>query len=190
MGKRGRKKVENVAREPNGRICRSSSDPADRVALEARARHLGLIVNNDTKYTALVDAVKDQRLSTFIGRLGKLGERRPADGISKAQEDAANDYLALYQRFQRAVKAPGALYDPGLVFIPDDTEGSEAYRKWCDATIDRFEAAKRALQDKQNYSRGNILAAVDLCVIRDEEHWHLVGSLREGLNALAHFFRT
>lgn len=188
MARRGRKRTEHVAREPNGRISRSLRDPADRVALEARARHLGLVVNNDTKYTELAAAVKDQKLSTFIGYLARLGERRKADGISKDQEAAAYDYLALYRRYQRAIKSPGALYD-SMPFIPDDTEGSEAYSNWCKATVDRFEAAKRALQDKQNYSRGNILAAVDYSVIRDEEHWHMLGDLREGLNALAHFFR-
>lgn len=187
--KRGRKRIENVPREPNGRISRSLREPADRVALEARARHLGLVVNNDTKYTELSDMVRDQKLSTFIGYLAHLGKRRKADGISADQYDAAVEYLALYHRFQRAVKSPGALYDPILV-TPDDTDGSEAYAKWCDATIDCFSSAKDAIQEAQNYSRGNILAAVDYCVIRDERHWHMVGDLRVGLNALAHFFRA
>ena len=189
MARRGRKRTEHVAREPNGRISRSLREPADWVALEARARHLGIVVNNDTKYTELVDKVKDQKLSTFVGYLAHLGKRRKADGISEEQENAANDYLALYHRFQRAIKSPGALYDPGLAFTPDDTDGSEAYAKWCEATIDRLEAAKRAVQDKQNYSRGNLYGALDYCVIRDEWHWHMVGNLREALNALAHFFR-
>lgn len=177
--KRGRKRMLNVPREPNGRPSRSGIDhkPADVVAIEARMKHWGI-----TKERA-----RDQKAGSYIGYLSILGKR---DGLSADQYDAAVQYRALYESHQRALKAPGAQYDRQIA-IPSGDEPSEWYIGWCRETVERFRACRDAIQEAQNSNRhGNLWAALDYCIIRDERHGHMVGDLRIACNALARFFRV
>lgn len=168
--------MEDVAREPNGRVSRSGVDhgPADIVALDARRRHLGLTQ----------EQAKDQKAGTFIGYLNMIG---PRDGLSDDQYEAATNYLSLRQAYLRAISAPGRIVDSEGYGIDNVTE---AYEDWVRDTKDAYEACRRAIQDAQTENRGaNLWAALDLIVIQDQHMHHMIGDLRILCNALARFFR-
>lgn len=175
--KRGRPKMEGVAREPNGRVSRSGIDhgPADVVALDARRRHLGL-----TKEQA-----KDQKAGSFIGYLNLIG---PDDGLSDRQYEAATNYLNLRQAYLRAIKAPGFLVD-GETGIPA-SDVTDAYEEWVMDTKEVYADCRKAIQEAQNENRrANLWAALDLCIHQDQAMYHMVGDIRLLTNALGRFFR-
>lgn len=175
--KRGRPKMEDVAREPNGRVSRSGIDhgPADVVALDARRRHLGL-----TK-----DQAKDQKAGSFVGYLNLLG---PIDGLSDDQHEAAVTYLRLRESYLRAIRSPGRVLD-GEVGIPT-SDVTPAYEEWVADTKEAYVACRKAIQDVQNENRwANLWAALDLIVIQDQHMHHMIGDLRILCNALSRFFR-
>lgn len=169
--------MEDVAREPNGRVSRSGIDhgPADIVALDARRRHLGL-----TKEQA-----KDQKAGTFIGYLNLIG---PRDGLSDDQYEAATNYLGLHNAYLRAIGAPGRVID-GETGIPV-SEVTDAYIDWVIDTKDVYADCRKAIQEAQNESRhANLWGALDLCILQDQHMHHMIGDLRLVCNALARFFR-
>lgn len=175
--KKGRKKIEGVAREPNGRISRSGIDhgPADIVALEARQRHLGL-----TREQA-----KDQKAGTYIGYLNILGRR---DGLSDDQYDAAVEFQSLYLAYQRAIQSPGRLLD-GEAGIAS-SEVTDAYEEWVKRTRKAYQECRDAIQEAQfEHRHCNLWAALDLCVIQGHHMPHMLGDLRILCNALARHFR-
>lgn len=175
--KKGRKKIEGVAREPNGRISRSGIDhgPADVVALEARQRHLGISR----------EQAKDQKAGTYIGYLSLLGRR---DGLSEDQYDAAVEFQSLYLAYQRAIQSPGRLLD-GEAGIASP-EVTEAYEEWAKRTKGAYEECRSAIQEAQNEQRqSNLWAALDLCIIQGQHLPHMLGDLRILCNALARHFR-
>src|SRR5690554_5630163 len=83
-GKPGRPRRKGAVREPNGRISRSGirHEPADKTAIEARMRHMGLSR----------DQAQDQKAATYIGYLNLVGRE---DGLSDSQYEAATNYLSL-----------------------------------------------------------------------------------------------
>lgn len=176
--KRGRPRTEGVAREPNGRISRSGipHEPADIVAIEARMRMHGLTP----------EAAKDQKAATFIGRLSLAGN---PDGINTTQYDALVSYRDLNAAHLRAIKAPNAALNNDAVSVFSDPDSPE-YVEWVARTRTRWDACRKAVQEEQNYSRENLWGALQLCVIDDQEHYHLIGSLRIAANVLARFFRA
>lgn len=177
--KRGRPKMEGVAREPNGRVSRSGIDhgPADVVALDARRRHLGL-----TKEQA-----RDQKAGSFIGYLNLIG---PRDGLSDDQYEAATSYIDLRSSYLRAIKAPDATINNRVVGGAGD-EVSDAYVEWASSVRDRYAGCRKAIQEAQNENRhANLWAALDLCIHQDQAVHHMVGDLRLLTNALARFFRS
>ena len=173
--KRGRPKKDVLYREPNGRASRST-DPADKVALEARARHMNLTLTQ----------AKDQRAATFIGYLAILG---PEDGISERQYEAFNDFLALRNDWLASKKIPGAQYDNegkggGGDFVSDE------YIDWCQDVHENFTACRRAINEAQNENREvSLWAALDTCVIGDIRVYGMIGDLRLLGNVLAKFFK-
>lgn len=167
--------VEDAYREPNGRISRAK-EPADKVALEARMRHLGL---------SLVQA-KDQKAETFIGYLAILG---PRDGLSEMQYDAAVKYLDLRDAYLQTLKAPNAVLDNEGGGMPNDFVSPE-YEDWCEDTRETWDECKKAIQAAQNENRSdNLWAALDLCIIHSHHLHHLIGSTRLVCNCLVKFFR-
>lgn len=173
--RKGRPKMEVAYREPNGRASRAS-EPADKLALETRARHLGI---------SLVQA-KDQRAETFIGYLAILG---PTDGLSERQYEAATQFLSLRGDWLISKKAPNSAVDNEAAGTPSDFI-SEAYEDWCHDVHDTYEDCRRAIQDEQNANRSeNLWAALDLCIIQGQRFSHMIGATRLTCNALAKFFR-
>jgi len=173
--KRGRPPKNVPYREPNGRASRAA-EPADKVALETRARHMGLTINE----------AKDQRAATFIGYLAILG---PIDGLSERQYEAFNDFLKLRNDWLASKKIPGAEYD-------NDGKGgggdfvSDAYIDWCHGVHERFSACRRAIQEAQNENREiSLWAALDICVIGGYRMYEMIGELRLLGNVLGKFFR-
>lgn len=187
MGRRGpAPKAGN--RLPNGRLSRKKVDIMDRLigqhdkeeretmrpGIEARARHYGF----DPQ------AAKDQMAGTFVGRLCMSGE------ISAQQHEAAILYGEAYHAMQVAVAGPkpsGAVNLNATKGLP----GPENVQKSVQAMTAWHEATK-ALQERQDELRGqgSLIAALDYCVLRDGEHMHMLGWLREGLNALARHFKV
>lgn len=186
MGKRG-PKLQQGARAASGRLSRKKPDIMDRLirrhnkeeretlrpGIEARNRHYGY----DAK------AAKDQLAGSFVGRLRMGGE------ISEQQLQAAQRYFEIYHEMQIAVGGPKP---SGAVNInatkgapgPENVERSvKALKEW--------RAAIEAVQERQNQVRGGgaLVAALDYCVLRDGEHIHMLGWLREALNALARHFQ-
>lgn len=173
--KRGRPKVEDVPREPNGRISRSVNDN-NTSEIARRAERLGLTV---------VQA-RDQKAATFIGYLNLLGR---IDGISDDQYEAALKFLDLRRSYLLAIKAPNAeRSDEGTGNT--NSEISESYIDWCQDTIKRYESCKKAIQRYQNEVRQNLWAAVDLCLIQGHRMDHMTGDVRTLCNALIQFFRV
>lgn len=172
--KRGRPPKDVPYREPNGRASRAE-EPADKVALEARARHMGLTLNE----------AKDQRAATFIGYLAILG---PIDGISERQYEAFNDFLKLRNDWLASKKIPGAEYDNegkggGGDFVTD------AYIDWCHSVHDTYTACRRAIKEAQNENRNiSLWGALDMCVVGNIRVYGLIGDLRILGNVLAKFF--
>lgn len=164
-------------REPNGRISRTGirHEPADRVAIQARMRQMGITA----------DQAKDQKAGSFIGYLSIMG---PSDGLSDQQYEAATEFRELYQRYQRAIKSPGAIYDPNA--MGGEGLDPDAYDEWVQRIAARYEDARKAIHDVQfEHRHENLWAAVDYILIRDERVHHLIGAARIACNALARYFK-
>lgn len=171
--------MENVAREPNGRVSRSGIDygPADVVAIDARMRHTGLSR----------EKARDQKAETFIGYLNLIG---PRDGLSDSQYSAAINFLNLRTAYWRSIKAPGVALDGENTGTPSDVISPE-YEDWVADVKEVYGNCRRAIQDSQNENRGsNLWAALDLCVVEDQRLFHMIGDVRIVCNALAKFFQT
>ena len=169
----GRKKTPGVKRTASGRKSR---------ARDAYTENLEPILTRMRLFGLTEKDARDQKASTFIGRL------QLTKAISQAQYDAAQEYLSVYEAFQRAVKSPDALRSSNG---GGDQGESPDYAKWCKRAIERKEDADKAIMDEQALfdNRGRALyAALQYVVCRDEEHHHLVGDCRLALNALVHHF--
>lgn len=174
--KRGRPRIENVCRTPSGQISRAD-EPIDELALKIRAR----------QFNISVEQAKDQRAGSFLGYLYMLG--RP-DGLSESQYEAAISYQNLRHNYLKVVGAPDALRDNGVPGSPGD-HVSDAYIDWAEKIKQRYDEARKAIQEAQNATRiENLWAALDLVVIQDQHLHHMVGATRLVCNALAKFFRT
>lgn len=171
----------------NGRLSRAPAQVQKRIneitdkeqreilspGMEARAR----VLNVRPKDLLDADA------GSFVGRLRLSGE------ITLTQCDAAKEYLRLYADMQMAVGGPkpsGAVDLNATKGLP----GPENVARSAKAMAD-WKAATEVLQERQNELRGggSIIAALYYCVLLDGEHHHMIGWLREGLNALARHFK-
>jgi hypothetical protein len=186
MGKRGPKPQEGK-REANGRLSRKYPETKKRLAMiadqdERAARKIGMEARERVHGLKAKDLL-DQNAGSFVGRLHITGE------ISMQQCEAAKEYLRVYQDMQAAIGGPkpsGAVNLNATKGLP----GPENVQRAMQARED-WEKALTALQNRQNELRGgaSLIAALDYCVLRDGEYPHMVGWLREGLNALARHFK-
>lgn len=177
MAKRGPKR-KNVAREPNGRALRTIPEPADEVALSARAKMLcqqwGI---KDTEAKVLA---KDPFSSTFVGTLQRLGQ------ITKIQYDASQTFLTLTNQERKRTNSALAHYEASETLSElRSQEDIDASNRALQA---RYIAMQKAIQEAQNYQRGNLWAALQFCVVDNRGFEHMIGDLRLALNALDLFF--
>jgi len=172
--KRGRPRKDGE-REPNGRLSRSGRESIDRLALDTRARHMGIGK----------DQAKDQKAGSFIGYLNLIG---PRDGLSDAQYEGAQQYLKHRQRVARALLSPAAIYDPEAP--AGEGIDAEAYASWCKDVLDEDETLRQQIQAEQNYSRDNLWAALGLVVIEDKPMHAMIGATRVLCNVFARHFKT
>lgn len=186
MGRRGPKPQEGK-REPNGRKSRKPMDVTkhlnDRLDAEEREALRTGVEARHRMHGIKPSQLRDTDAGTFVGRLRITGE------ITFQQCEAAKEYCRVYEEMQAAVGGPkpsGAVNlnaTKGLPGPENVTRSMEAMQAW--------EAALKAVQTKQDELRGNgaLIAALSYCVLRDEAHPHMIGWLREGLNALARHFK-
>lgn len=126
-----RKRTPGAKRTASGRKSRAHDAYTENLEpILTRMRLFGL---------SEVDA-RDQKASTFIGRL------QLTKAISQAQYDAAQEYLSVYEAFQRAVKSPDALRSSSG---GGDQGESPTYANWCRGAIARKEAADKAIMTEQ-----------------------------------------
>jgi len=173
-GKVGRPFVQGVAREPNGRISRAITppEPADKLALEVRARQLGVSV----------EKARDPRLGTYIGRLAILGAKH--GGLSDEQYQAALTFLEIRNNWLRAIGSPAAHYEERIALSEGESQEEAVKRDKA-----RYETMMKALQEAQFDNRQeNLGAALQYLVIEDKELPYMIGTLRLALNALARHF--
>lgn len=185
MGK-GRKRTKDVKREPNGKISRRKKDVMDRYVrdmdqaereavrpgIEARIRH-----------GVLPEHSRDTKAGSFVGRLC-LGRE-----ISPAQYEAALQFLADWQDNAAAVGMPHSASAVDLNRIHGKSGGENVNRSI--EAMQRWRGAVDAVQQRQNELRGHgaLYAALEVCVLRDVDAYHMLGWLREGLNALSRHYR-
>jgi len=177
-------------REPNGRLSRKTADVSERYrdGLDKEERDT---ISTGLSARVRVHGVKpehsrDQLAGSFVGRLCLTGE------LSRVQYDAAMSYMEDWHANLRAIQAaippwPNAIdlnATKGRAVGPENIARAQR-------SVQAWRAARAAVQERQNELRGagNLFGALDHCVLRDHDHPHLVGSLREALNALARFYR-
>jgi len=174
MGRKtGRKKQSGVKRTPSGQRSR---------AADAYTENLEPIITRMRLFGLSEEDARDQKASTFIGRLQLTKE------LSQPQYDAAQQFLKVREDYQRALKSPDALRSSSG---GGDAGESATYARWCHAAVAKYDAAVNAVRIEQSLyeNRGaNLYAALDYVVARDLQLWHLVGDARLALNALAHHF--
>lgn len=171
----------------NGRLSRKPADVTKRLAgvLDADEREtLRPGVEARIRLHGLAPEVsRDQRAGSFVGRLCMSGE------ISVVQYEAAMAFLEDHRNNLIAIHAPRDPSGVDLNRVQGGTAKAENVEFYRRATA-RWRAAVDAVQERQNELRGQgaIYAALDTCITRDAECHHLVGWLREGLNALVRHY--
>lgn len=187
MGKRG-PALKAGKRTASGRLSRKKLDVMDRVkdrmerderetlrpGIEARIRVHGVAP----------EASRDQRAGSFVGRLCMSKE------ISQRQYEAAMVFLEDHRNNAMAIAAPRDPSGVDLNRVHGNSVKEENVEFYKRATR-RWRDAQAVIQERQNELRGQgaIYSALYTCVIRDTEAHHMVGWLREGLNALAKFYQ-
>jgi hypothetical protein len=132
------------------------AEPADRVALEARARQTGLTVEQS----------KDQRAATWYGQLAIRGQ------LSTPQFEGLERLRALKNKYRSVMGIPGRDTDGST------GDGGEIDPAYVTAIKDAHSDAMAELQDIQNKTRAaNIPAIVDLVVMRGERHDHMLAGV-------------
>lgn len=175
---RGRPVKEGVARTDSGQISRSTkhTDPADKVAREARMRIFGIDP----------DVASTPQAATFMGRLSLMGQQ--GGGISVDQYDALVRFSMDRESYMKAILAPDSLVNTGsggrTSFDEQEDEESRLRAKR------RFMGARKAIQDAQNENRcSNLWATVEFIVIKNLDFSHMIGDLRIVGNALHRHYR-
>lgn len=181
MGKRG--PARKPGKRKNGRLTTEARQAAftrqERetisVAMEARKRLFGL---TDQR-------ARDQLGGSVIGRMKQAGI------LTNVQYEAAMTYIHQAESYHKAMsgpKEPGAV-DMNQVRGLSATDGQTQAKR--DKTArQRYEAAKRAVQDAQNELRGtgNLWGALDFYLFRDYQAYNLEGDLKLALNALSRHY--
>jgi hypothetical protein len=175
---KGRKCKPDVGRTDTGLISRARN-PEEAPDLLMRRKRLEMygVKLSDTKQNEFLTKAGAQEFGTVIGRLNKSGE------VSDEQFRALQRFGEQATRYRSVMGVPDSLKKTaggGVMRIPDDESEIEVRRKWADTT--------RAIQDANTYHNGNLMAALQFTVIRDEFHEQLIGDCRLAANALVRHY--
>lgn len=182
-----RKRKMGEKREPNGRLSRKQADVTERFARELdQAERDTIRPGLDARVNLFGVRPEDSRsqmAGCFVGRLCLARE------ISTAQYEAAMTFLEDHRNNAIAIRAPREPSGVDLNRVQGGTGERESVSFYRRATS-RWRAAVCAVQDRQNQLRGQgaLYAALEYCVLRDVDAYHMLGWLREGLNALARHY--
>lgn len=187
--KRGGRKRKPGKRQPNtGRLAQGLADVAARLndamdkderetiatGIEARVRVHGVSPTH----------ARDQLAGSFVGRLciGKEISRQQYEAAMMWLEDRRNYLIATSEAQGR---------EPGAVNL-NATHGRSGHENvaWAIRSVARYRKAGKAVQAVQDELRGtaHLFGALDNCVSRDVELFHLLPDLRYALNALARHY--
>ncbi|KEC57041.1 hypothetical protein [Bartonella rochalimae] len=141
---------------------------ADQLAIEMRAKHFGLTI----------EQAKNSLSGTYIGRLYLHSK------LNQDQYDAAQKYLQIKNDYLCAKGLPYAIYDD---FSPSSNE--EAQKQWIKKATNCYEGMKEVIKEAQCfYHQYNLHSALQYLVVEDKTLPHLVPSLHIVLNALHKHF--
>ena len=145
---------------------------AQSVVVEARMRHHGLSERDASNNLA----------GTVIGRLFMQGQQNEEVlCISQDQYEAAVWFLERRNDFKCAHLSPDAFWkNLGRGGEPDE----ESYETFVKSARSIWRQIMEALQEKQTQTRTAVIEGVRQFVIDDRYMPHLLGELREGLNAI------
>lgn len=175
--KRGRKKQAGIPRTKSGQKSR---------AFEVFDAHIEPIQTRMRLFGLTEGDARDQKASTYLGRLYLTGELGKRPGSDQAWE-AAQELLRMRDAYKRALKAPDALKNS--TGAGGDIIETEAYAHWCQGAIERYENVIKAVtaENSLHQHRGsNLHAALDIIVFRDRQMAHMIGDVRIALNAVHH----
>lgn len=129
---------------------------------------------------------RDQLSGSVVGRYALMGAQ--AGGLSRAQADAAFIWLEDREAYSRAMQSPPDAAAVDLSHVPGKSHAENVERTR--SAIKRHKDARDALQAAQNALglRSNLWAAINLIVEQDRDLPHMIGDLREALNALGYHY--
>lgn len=166
--KRGRPIKQDVSRTDNGRISRAANtnEAPDKVAKEARMRIHGVSKEDASQPEA----------GTVIGRMKLSGE------LSRAQYEGLLRYTMTRERYMIAMGVPDSLRtrSGGVMNVASDESDV--------AAADAWKKVSSAVSAAQSQSNGNLVAALNYMVTRDEYYAHMTGDLRIVSNALVRHY--
>lgn len=191
MGRRGPKgKAGN--REANGRLSRKPADKKVRdeasIASDEWEAMSTALMARWRVHKVPASQVRDQMAGSYIGRLCLAGE------LTQIQYDAAQSYLADRQAYHMAIDAPKQMPAVDLNAVHGRTHAENVKRSR--QAIEKFmgsdgkSGVTGAIREAQQIigNRGNLWAAIDLCVVKEIELHHMLGDTRLVLNALARHY--
>lgn len=167
--KRGRPCRQDVPRNDNGRIYLAKK-PEEAPDLLMRRKRVAM-------FGGTIEGAGDQNRGTVIGRLLR------AEEISLQQHDALQRFGELAVRYLSVMGVPDSLKRSGgggAITVPDDEREIEIRGRWREVT--------KAITGANTYHTGNLMAALQFIVVKDEFHEHMLGDARIAANALVRYY--
>lgn len=176
--KRGRPRNEDAARTDSGQISRARNpgEAPDLLGRRKRVEMYGSFLN-ETEKASLLASAGLQEMGTVIGRLKKSRE------ISEAQHRALQRFGELAERYRSVMMVPDSLKrrdGGGVMTIADSDSEIE--------TVDKWKKVTGIIQQANISHAGNLMAALQYTVVRDEFHEHLLGDTRIAANVLVRYY--
>lgn len=166
----GRPCKEGVARTKSGRLSEARNPQEEAPDLLAKRKRVEM-------YGGDMAEAADQVRGTLIGRLMKSKE------ISEQQHNALQRYFELSERYFASIQAPDSLRSKSggsVMTIPDDEADLRTRQKWRDVMS--------SIREAQKYHNGNLMAALQFIVVKEEFHEHMLGDVRIAANALVRHY--
>ncbi|WP_083868466.1 hypothetical protein [Bartonella queenslandensis] len=162
--KKRRIKLEDNRRQQGEQSSRAKGS-SDKIALEARARLMGLSL----------EQARDPRSATNLGRLVLLNEKEPGKGITPDQYDAIVKYLHVVNEYKQALLSPGAEWEKGVILLNDNG----GYEKWYQRAVQRYDDVNKALVEGQRDNpHANFEIIIKHVILRDIAMSHYMVDLR------------